>query len=131
MSADLVALENTKAICGRILEGHEVICAKSEAAAAAFRDLHTLKGAASINNLGRLVNALHRSEGALDLICKQLLAGKVATQSHLEAFRLEITSVLAVADDVLKSKFSKAKTKTVGSREGGEDILKARFTKVG
>jgi chemotaxis protein histidine kinase CheA len=114
-------LESVRQTGGKIVSELGQIVSDADSAAMAFRDLHTLKRTASMNNLGKVVDALHRAESALDVICKRLADGRTGTSEEVSNFRAEMSAMCAVVERQLQGKVTSIGRKLKG--DGSESEL--------
>jgi HPt (histidine-containing phosphotransfer) domain-containing protein len=94
------ALNAVDSVCKNLAE----IVSNSEASSNAFRELHTMKGLASMNNLGALVDVIHKTEGTLDAICKSLSIAKAVGSEQRDLLLSELKSVRFIVEREIERK---------------------------
>jgi chemotaxis protein histidine kinase CheA len=81
---------------------------------AAFRDLHTMKGSASMNNLGKVVDSIHVCETALDKAMNEMEQGADTADASMSEFKTLLESVQETITADLKTRMQASKSRKKG-----------------
>ena len=85
-----------------------------EIARSAFRDLHTFKGSASMNNLGQVVDVIHKCENNIEKVCTELENKSEVADDLVKEIQSNIISITEVINSEMRKREKKAKR---GSRK--------------